>query len=246
MPADLRVFGTIGELFQAAANEFASRLERAARERGRFCVALSGGNTPKGLYGLLAGGAYSSLPWDKVFFFWSDERHVPPDHPDSNYRTAKEALLSRISVPAENVFRFPAEDSDAEKAALKYDQTLKTFFGARGGDIPRFDLILLGMGADGHTASLFPGSRALEENSRLVVANWVEKLKSYRFTFTFPLINQARCVMFLVTGKDKASALSAVLGDSPSALPSQRVRPVDGELLWLLDQAAAGALRKSA
>ena len=246
MPPDLRIFDSLGELSQAAAEQVAARLQAAVRERGKFSIALSGGSTPKGLFTLLAGPQFASLPWDKVSFFWSDERHVPPDHPNSNYRMAKESLLSHIPAAAANVFRMKAEGNDADAVALDYERTLQSFFSLPPGKFPRFDLILLGMGPDGHTASLFPGSAALAEKSRLVVANWVAKFNTYRLTFTFPVLNQARCVMFLVAGQDKAAALEEVLENPATPLPAQLVQPSDGELLWMVDRAAAGQLRKSA
>jgi 6-phosphogluconolactonase len=179
-----------------------------------------------------------------MFFFWGDERHVPPTDPDSNYRMADETMLSKIPVPAANVFRIKAENPDAEAAALAYEQTLQKFFALEAGQFPRFDLILLGMGPDGHTASLFPGTGALHEKSRLVVANWVEKLKASRFTLTLPVLNSAACVVFLVSGTDKASALHAVLeGDAPGEqYPAKLVRPTNGKLIWLIDRAAASQL----
>src|SRR5579863_4016714 len=184
---EIRVLGTPAELFQAAAAEFVTLAWDGVRARGRFSVALSGGSTPKSLYTLLASGTVPNLPWEKTYFFFGDERHVPPDHPESNYRMANEAMLSK--APAANVFRVPAELKDADAAASTYEQTLRTFFRLGSGDFPRFDLILLGLGPDGHTASLFPGTSALAENKKLVVANWVEKFKTYRLTFTFPVLN---------------------------------------------------------
>jgi 6-phosphogluconolactonase len=217
-------------------------------ERGRFTLALSGGSTPEKLYTLLATNARASLPWDKVFFFWGDERHVPPDHTDSNYRMAEAAMLSRIPIPPSNVFRVPTENPDAAAAAEAYEQTLCKFFALEPGQVPRFDLILLGMGPDGHTASLFPDTPALREKSRLVVANWVEKLKASRITFTLPVLNAARRVIFLVSGTDKAAALRAVLeGDAPGEqYPAKLVRPTDGKLIWFVDRAAASELRTAA
>jgi 6-phosphogluconolactonase len=191
---------------------------------------------------LLAGEKFASLPWNKIYFFWGDERHVPPDHPDSNYRMADEALLSKVPVPKENVFRVPTENKDANAAALAYEEILKTFFKLQPGEIPRFDLGFLGMGPDGHTASLFPDSAALHEDERLVVANWVEKFKTYRITFTYPVLNNAARVTFLVAGEDKAPALHEVLENKNSGLPAQQVRPKNGELIWLVDRAAANQL----
>lgn len=239
---EIRVMNTAAELFEAAAAEFVAQAKLAVRARGRFTVALSGGSTPRGLFGLLASSAIRPVPWDKIFFFWSDERHVPPDDPESNYRMASEAMLSKVPVPAENVFRVPAEKEDADLAALDYEQTIGKFFGLRPGEFPRFDLVLLGIGPDGHTASLFPGSAGLNETRRLVIANWVEKFKTNRITLTYPVLNHSACVMFLVSGPDKATILHEVLENPQSGLPGQKVRPTDGRVIWLLDHAAAGAL----
>ena len=240
---EIRVLTTPQELFAAAAEAVAQLAVEAVAERGRFTLALSGGSTPKSLYTLLASNARTSLPWDRMFFFWGDERHVPPNHPDSNYRMANEAMLSKVPVPAENVFRIKAENPDAGAAAQEYEQTLRRFFREESG-VPSFDLILLGMGPDGHTASLFPGTAGLQENSRLVVANWVEKLKTHRLSFTFPVLNAARCVLFLVSGIDKAAVLKTVLEDDVPGeqYPAKLVRPSAGKLIWMLDRAAASAL----
>jgi 6-phosphogluconolactonase len=241
---EIRVVNSAADLFQFAAGEFAKTAEEAVAAKGRFCVALSGGSTPKGLYSLLASGATPAIPWDKVFFFWGDERHVPPDDPDSNYRMTHEALLSKIRARPENVFRIPAEEKDASAAAKAYEQTLRDFFHLRPGEFPRFDLILLGIGTEGHTASLFPGTLALEETQRLVVANWVEKLHTDRITFTLPVLNSAVCVMFLVSGAGKAEIVQQILEGSEEELPAQRVHPSDGRLVWLVDRAAGAGLRK--
>jgi 6-phosphogluconolactonase len=239
---EIRILDTPAELFQAAAEEFAEVANAAVQTQGKFTVALSGGSTPRGMFNLLAGEKFAWLPWRKFYFSWGDERHVPPDHPDSNYRMAYEALLSKVPVPKENVFRVPTEDKDADSAAHAYEETLKTFFKLRPGEVLRFDLILLGMGPDGHTASLFPDSVALHEGKRLVVANWVEKFKTFRITFTYPVINNAACVKFLVAGEDKAPALHEVLENKDSGLPAQHVRPRNGKLIWLVDRAAASQL----
>jgi 6-phosphogluconolactonase len=246
-PPDIRKLTTPQELFEAAAEEVVRAANEAVAQRGRFTIALSGGSTPKNLYTLLATNARTSLPWDRMYFFWSDERHVPPDNPDSNYRMAEEAMLSKVPVAAGNVFRVPTENPDAAAAAEAYEQTLRKFFAVEAGQVPRFDLILLGMGPDAHTASLFPETAALREKSRLVVANWVEKLKTSRITFTLPLLNAARCVAFLVSGTDKASALHEVLeGNAPGEqYPAKLVQPSDGKLIWFLDRAAASGLTQS-
>jgi 6-phosphogluconolactonase len=239
---DLRIFPDRPALFQAAADEFVRQARAATQSRGRFTVALAGGSTPKGLYSLLA--TNTALSWDRAYFFFGDERHVPPDDPESNYRMARETLLSKAPIPAGNVFRVPAENPDAGQAAQSYEQTLRQFFQTSAGTFPRFDLILLGMGPDGHTASLFPGGKALRERSSWVVADWVEKFKTDRITLTLPVLNNAAAVMFLVSGADKAETLWEVLeGNQPAELlPSKLIRPSNGKLIWLADQAAAAAL----
>ena len=241
---EIRILSTPQELFAAAAEEVVRSANEAVAQRGRFTIALSGGSTPKSLFNLLATNARTALPWDRMFFFWGDERHVSPNDPDSNYRMAEETMLSKIPVAAGNVFRIAAENPDAAAAAEAYEQTLRKFFALESGRFPRFDLILLGMGPDGHTASLFPSTAALQEKSRLVVANWVDKLKASRLTLTLPVLNAARCVAFLVSGTDKASVLRAVLEENVPAeqYPSKLVRPSDGKLIWLVDRAAASEL----
>ena len=239
---EIRILDNSEDLFQAAAVDFAALATEAVRQTGRFCVALSGGSTPKGLYSLLADDVVASIPWGRICFFWGDERHVPPDNPESNYAMAYEAMLSKVPVRLQNVFRIHAELKDADAVAVSYEQDLRTFFNLRPGEFPRFDLVLLGLGPDGHTASLFPGTTALHEKDRLVVANWVEKFKAYRFTLTLPVLNQSACVMFLVSGKEKSEILREVLENPSADLPSQKVRPADGRLLWLVDRVAASAL----
>jgi len=240
-PVEIRVLTTPQELFAVAAEEVVRLANQAVAERGRFTIALSGGSTPKSLYNLLATNARTTLPWDRMYFFWSDERHVPATDPDSNYRMASEAMLSKVPVPAGNVFRVPTENPDA---AEEYESTLRKFFQLGPGQFPQFDLILLGMGPDGHTASLFPGTAGLQEKTRLVIANWVEKLKTHRLTFTFPVLNAARSVAFLVSGTDKAPVLRAVLEEKVPGeqYPAKLVQPTDGKLIWFLDRAAASAL----
>jgi 6-phosphogluconolactonase len=241
---EIRRLTTPQDLFQAAAEEVIRVASEAVAKRGRFTIALSGGSTPKNLYRLIAANAGASLPWPQMFFFWGDERHVPPTDEESNYRMAEETLLSKVPIPPGNVFRIPAENPDADAAAAAYEQTLQTFFEVAAGKFPRFDLILLGMGPDGHTASLFPETAALREKSRLVVANWVEKLNTSRITLTLPVLNAARQVAFLVSGADKAAVLREVLeGKGPGEkYPSKLVQPSDGKLIWFVDRAAASEL----
>jgi 6-phosphogluconolactonase len=244
---EIKVLANPGELARAAAEEFVNLAGEAVRAKEFFTVVLSGGSTPRGLYSLLAGDASlrAQLPWEKIHFFWGDERHVLPEHPDSNYRMAKDAMLSKVPVPPANVHRIRSENPDAGQAAGEYEETLRTFFRLKIGEMPKFDLVLLGMGPDGHTASLFPGTQALREQNRMIVANWVERLKDYRITMTLPLLSHAACVIFLVSGEEKAATLRAVIEGTPEreALPAQLVRPKDGKCLWLVDRAAARLLK---
>jgi len=240
--SEVRILDNSEDLFQAAAVEFAALAAEAVHKTGRFCVALSGGSTPKGLYTLLANDVVPSIPWGRMYFFWGDERHVPPDHPDSNYRMAYESMLSKVPVRLQNVFRVHAEVRDPDAVAMGYEQDLKSCFNLRPGEFPCFDLVLLGLGPDGHTASLFPGTAALQQKDRLFVANWVDKFEAYRFTLTLPALNQSACLMFLVSGKEKAGILREALENPSADLPAQKVRPLNGRLLWLVDRAAASAL----
>jgi 6-phosphogluconolactonase len=237
------VLPTPDDLFRAAATEFV-RIGRAAiAERGCFTVALSGGSTPRSLYSLLAQD-HTDFQWSKTFLFFGDERHVPPNHHDSNYRMVNEALLSKISIPAGNVYRVRAELPDAATAAADYEKQLRDFFKTTAREFPQFDLILLGLGPDGHTASLFPDSEGLKEQSRLVIANWVEKFKTHRITFTFPLLNHAADVMFLTNGANKADMVRQILEGNPMPpFPAQQIQP-ENRLLWMLDEAAAANLKR--
>ena len=236
------------QLFSIAAQQFCQVTEEAITGSGRMTVALAGGSTPKALYSLLASEPYRSMvDWSKIHFFWGDERHVPPDHEDSNYRMAYESLLSQVPVASENIHRMQGELPKASDAADVYEEVLRSVFSPSPGEVPIFDLILLGMGSDGHTASLFPGTDAVHESLRWVTAPWVEKFQTHRVTLTPVVINQARHVMFLVSGEDKASAVQAVLEGptQPDRYPSQVVHPVSGELTWLIDERAGSQLQKS-
>lgn len=241
MGVDVKILPDSAALAQAAAQEFHKLADAAVQERGRFCVALSGGNTPRAIYSLLA-SEHKELPWDRIHIFFGDERHVPPDHSDSNFRMATESLLSKVPIPEKNVHRIRAE-LEADVAAAEYEQELVSFFHLGNQEMPRFDLIFLGIGPDGHTASLFPGSNALTETSRRVVANWVEKFKTFRITLTFPVLNHAAEVVFLISGADKAQILSEVLRPGTRKYPAQSVQPENGRLLWLVDQDAGSLLR---
>ncbi|HZQ25371.1 MAG TPA: 6-phosphogluconolactonase [Terriglobales bacterium] len=245
---EIHVFPTLEQLFQSAADEFVKQVKDAVRKNGRFTVALSGGSTPKGLFALLASEYKDLLPWDKMYFFWGDERHVPPDHPESNYRMADEAMLSKLPHLAKNIFRVPAEKLDAAAAAREYEQTLRQFFRLQADELPNFNLIMLGMGPDGHTASLFPYSAALQEKHRLVTENWVEKFDTFRITATVPVLNNADEIMFLISGADKAMALREVLEGSGTEqqYPAKLVQPTHGTVLWFIEQSAAGELSNAA
>jgi 6-phosphogluconolactonase len=244
MAPEVRVLDNANAVAHAAAGEFYRRAEAAVAERGRFAVVLSGGSTPRLLFRELASATSGEHQWDQVHLFWGDERTVPPDHPESNFGMAQLELLSRVPVPACNIHRMRGEDPNPAAAAVTYETELRRFFDLRAGQLPRFDLVFLGMGADGHTASLFPDSEALTEPERLVVAPWVARIKTRRLTLTARALNHAACVVFLVSGEDKAAILQRVLeGPShPLKLPSQLVAPGDGELVWLVDTAAARLL----
>jgi 6-phosphogluconolactonase len=251
MPADeratpnIQIFADANEVARAAALRFVEVARAGIETHGRFSVALAGGSTPKRIYELLAGEEFAArLDWSSVHVFFGDERCVPPDDADSNYRMANEALLSRVALPAENVHRMRGE-GDAVANARLYEDELRGYFGD-GAAWPEFDLIMLGMGDDGHTASLFPGTHALDVRAAWVTSNWVEKFDTYRITLTAPAINHAREIMFIVTGAGKAERLQEVIygARDPHRLPSQLIQPRAGALAWFLDEAAAKLLRK--
>lgn len=245
MGIEIKIVPDNAALNRVAAAEFKSEADSAIVDHGRFRVALSGGNTPRDVYALLAKEYKTTVGWDKVHIFFGDERHVPPDHPDSNYRMADETLLSKVPIPKENIHRVRAE-LDPESAARDYEEQIRTEFSLKNHALPRFDLILLGLGDDGHTASLFPGTAALGESTRLVAANWVAKLNTFRITLTYPVLNNAAENMFIVSGKGKAEIAAKVLSKSETPeFPAQRVQPAHGRLLWLMDQDAAGLLAKN-
>jgi len=240
----------VAALQRTAAALFVKAAVEAIRSRGIFTVVLSGGSTPKGAYSLLAEDETlrKQVAWAQVRFFFGDERHVPPDHPDSNFRMAHEAMLSRLPIDPNQVSRIKGEYADASRAAEEYERDLRSAATANGlaadDGVPVFDLVLLGLGPDGHTASLFPGTSALHEQRRLVVANRVAKLDTDRITLTAPVLNGASDVLFLIQGADKAEALHAVLEGpyDPDRLPAQLIRPRHGRLRWLADPAAAARL----
>lgn len=240
--ADVLIFPDDDALAREAGDRIIALSGEAIDDHGRFSIALSGGSTPRRLFALLASEPYASrIEWAHVHIFWGDERCVPPDDSESNYRMAREALLDHVPLPPENIRRIKGE-RDPAQAAEEYEHLLRMFFA--GSALPRFDLLLQGMGADGHTASLFPGTQALHIASRWVAANYVPKLDSWRITLTAPAINAGAHIMFLVAGASKTAALRAVLRGphQPEIYPSQLITPYDGDLLWLVDQAAADQL----
>jgi polyphosphate glucokinase len=246
MVGERRVVSSLHFLFETAAAEFFVQAMTAVGNKDVFSVALSGGSTPRGLFSLLASDPKwrAEVPWEKTHFFWGDERYVPADHPDSNFKMANDVLLSQVPVPEANVHRVHTEFPSAAEAAADYERELRNFFGLREGEIPRFDLVLLGLGPEGHTASLFPGTRALTETKHLVISNWVGKLDTERITLSAPVLNNAACVMFLVTGDEKAPVLKAIFEGpyEPEQLPAQLISPTHGRLIWLLDPDAARGL----
>jgi 6-phosphogluconolactonase len=242
---DVRILPDARAVSDAAREEIVRRAKIAIGEHDRFAIALAGGSTPKLLYASLA---ETDLDWSRIHLFFGDERCVEPDDEQSNYRMVRESLLSKIEIPPENVHRMHAELASVDEAIMVYEAELRAFFAlVAARDLPRFDVVLLGMGPDGHTASLFPGTTALDEREHLVAAPWVPKFGTHRITLTASVINHAACVLFLVAGEDKASALKSVLEGSaqPSMFPAQMIRPTEGELVWLVDRAAAKLLKPS-
>jgi 6-phosphogluconolactonase len=247
----VEIFAEVARLAAAAGSRFLSLAQDAVTRRGVFTVALSGGSTPQGLYILMATDKKlrAAIPWANTHFFFGDERHVAPGHADSNFRMVDEALFQRLPPGLTHIHRIPGERDDAAEAASSSEKDMRGCFEAHGlvdAGFPRFDLILLGMGPDGHTASLFPESPALLETDRWVVANWVERFKTHRITVTFPVLNNAREVLFLVAGAAKAPVVAEVFEPTPGGpkYPVQRVAPRSGTKRWMLDEAAASRLPK--
>ena len=242
---EVDVFPDKTALIRAEAERIVTLANEAIDRRGRFLLALSGGSTPRPLYELLASDPFRArIDWSRVHLFWGDERCVPPDHPDSNYRMTREALLDRVQPPAENVHRIRGE-AEPQEAAEAYERELRRIFGP--GEVPdrSFDLVLLGMGPDGHTASIFPGTQATTETRRWAMAVHVERPRPmWRVTLTTVVLNAAADVTFLVAGADKADRLREVLqAGGPPRLPAQLVKPTHGALHWMVDRAAGSALQ---
>jgi 6-phosphogluconolactonase len=243
IPGELRIVPSAEAVAQAAAELFVQTCEQSLRERGRFAVALSGGSTPKRTFELLATQPFSArVDWSRVHLFWGDERYVPHDDPNSNFRMTSEALLRHAPIPPDNVHPVATEITPPEEAAADYEAELRRTVGD-GKSIPAFDLVYLGLGTNGHTASLFPHSPILHEQSRLVVADFVGEVNTWRISMTAPLLNRGRIVAFLIAGRDKAQVVREVLTGprDPERLPAQLIVP-EGQLLWLVDEAASSLL----
>ncbi len=251
-PGELQEYGDAERLANAAAELFVGGAGESIKARGRFRIALSGGSTPRRVYALLATEAFSSrVDWDHVDLFWGDERYVPPDDRDSNYRMTAETLLRHVPVPSESIHRVPTEASPPQATADAYEETIRRVFGDSH-SVPRFDLIYLGLGTNGHTASLFPHSPALKKTSRLVLADFVAEVSTWRITMSVTLLNRGRTVAFLIAGEEKAQVLRDVLlgPRDPERLPAQLIAP-EGKLLFMADEVAAtlvsrGDVRRSA
>lgn len=229
--------------YPLAARTIIGHANAAIQSRGKFTIALSGGSTPKKLYELLASAEWQSkMPWAKTEFFWGDERYVPITDPTSNFHMTQQAMLSRVPVPEANIHRVHTEEADSNHAAELYEQEIRRVVGA--GDAPQFDLILLGLGTNGHTASLFPYQPCLHEKKKLVVAEYIEEVKMTRVTMTAPLINAAHNILFIALGADKATIMRDVVTGvfDPERLPAQLIRPTTGQLTWMIDPPAAEKL----
>ena len=243
MKSRIVVSATVHELFEEAAQLISSTAADAIQQRGMFSLALSGGSTPKGLFQLLATPAWRErIDWSNTHVFWGDDRYVPHTDQRSNFRMTKDALLDHVRVPEYNVHPMPT-DVPPDEAALHYEQTLRRVLG-KASDFPQLDLNLLGLGENGHTASLFPHRPTLHENQRLVVSDLVPEVGMHRITMTAPMINAGRTIVFLVAGGSKADVVRDVIRgpQQPDQLPAQLIQPVNCELIWLMDAAAASKL----
>ena len=237
---NVQVLSDLEGISREAATLFVNASRNSIAARKKFAVAVSGGSTPRRLYTLLSAGPYrDQADWQKIHFFWADERCVPKENEVSNFKTVYDRLLSKVPIPDDHIHRIKGEE-DPEKAARDYEADIKEFFGASR--LPVFDLVLLGMGEDGHTASLFPGSKSLEETARLAIPVYLKKPFGNRITLTLPVLNNAAQIIFLVAGSSKATVLSEILrdGEKRGEFPAGRIRPVRGTVIWLIDQEAAG------
>jgi 6-phosphogluconolactonase len=245
MKNHLEVFQSSGDLVRVAAAKITGCLHDAITARGIASLALSGGSTPRSVYELLATEEYRSrIEWSKVHLFWGDERCVPPYQHESNFRMVNEALIKNINIPQKNVHRIAGE-LEPREAAGAYEEEVVRLFKLNDGEFPEFDVLLLGLGEDGHVASLFPNTTVLAETSRRFVDVHVEKLMAHRITMTLPVINHAAAIIFLVSGKSKAAILQEVFREGPAHYPAQLIEPVQGKVNWFVDQDAASQLQRA-
>lgn len=241
MPAgnlEILYFQSKEEFSVECASRIAQCAQKSIQEKGRFAFALSGGETPRSVYETLASKFQDDFPWNQTYFFFGDERAVPTDHSDSNYKMAFDHLFSRIKIHPANIYQFQTEQNDPPRAAIDYENKIKIFFGLKAGQFPSFDLMLLGIGVDGHTASLFPNSAALSEHKHIVVSNYVNQLKSFRLTMTVPVFNHARNVYFVVSSRNKKEMIEKVIRTTraDSQLPATLIRPTPGRATWFVNQ----------
>jgi 6-phosphogluconolactonase len=242
MKPEIKIYNGESELFKNAAEYICSLINYFINDFNKCTLVLSGGKTPKKLFEILSGTYRESVNWSKVYFFWGDERCVPPDDSESNFRMANEYLLSKINVPKENIFRIPSEKPPAE-AAEEYEQNMRSFFGDKS--FPSFDIVLLGIGNDGHTASLFPETEVLEIKDKWTAAVYVEKLKSQRITLTYPVFNNSKNILLLADGKSKSDIIGHAYTDKNAGLPVQKINPSEGKFIWFLDKESSRGILKS-
>ena len=236
MNAEVKIFNNEEQLFNNAAKEITELINFFISKNNKCTWVLSGGSTPNKLYEIICNNYNDKVNWEKVFIFWGDERCVPPENDESNYKSAKIHLLDKLPIPQQNIFRIPGELLPIEAAEI-YESELKDFFPGDG--LPSLDILLLGIGKDGHTASLFPEGKALLENNKWVTADFINKLNTWRVTITLPVINNSKNIIFIASGSDKASIVNRVLNDKNASLPAQKVNPLIGKLYWFLEKNAA-------
>lgn len=242
MKPEIKIYNGEGELFKNAAEYICSLINYFINDFNKCTLVLSGGKTPKKLFEVLSSAYKESVNWSKVYFFWGDERCVPPGDSESNFRMADDYLLSKINVPIENIFRIPAEKPSAE-AAKEYEQNMRSFFGNK--DIPSFDIVLLGIGNDGHTASLFPGIDIPEEKDKWAAAVYVKKLKVQRITLTYSVFNNSKNILFIAAGKEKSGIVGRAFTDKKAGLPVQKINPNEGKIVWFLEKESSRVMLNS-
>jgi 6-phosphogluconolactonase len=232
------------DLCEKVTQEILALSNKKIEAQDKFTIALSGGSTPKEIYQCMAGTSYrNKFRWEKIHFFWSDERWVPPEDPKSNYRMVFESLFTKIQIPSANIHPIPTKNCDLQASVRLYEESIVNFFKLRKDELPPFDMILLGLGQDGHTSSLFPGNPSLAVKDHLVVATSQQGIPEKRITLTLPVINHAQVIFFVVSGYEKANIVAEVLeNDSRHGFPANEIKPCHGKLCWFLDEAAASRL----